>query len=500
MSTSLQFLSHYLRPYRRSALLLATIIVATIAMSIATPIIVGRFIDQALASAPMRTLVGTALAALTFSVVAQLLSVLEARVAEDVGWSATNDIRVDLTAHVLRLDHSFHTSHTSGELIERVDGDASQLANFFSRFAIQIVGNVLLFAGILVWLAIIDWRIAFNSAVIASIAILTMLAVRKRATPAWAAERAASAGFYGYISEYLEGLEDIRSGGEPARTFVLHGYLIRLRNWLSLTNRAGMWGYLIAATNSAVFALALASTLAIGGYLYRSGDLTLGALFVAVRLTDMLREPIAEFRRQVQLVQQGAASLGRVRALLNEQPGITDGTGGALPEGALSVVWKDVSFAYGNDGPILRNVSIEVPAGRILGLIGRTGSGKSTLTRLVPRLLDPNTGSVELGGVDIRSVPLAALRQRIGVVNQETNLFDASLEDNLTLYGTIPISDHAILAGTLTRIGLGRWLESLPKWPGHQTRQRRHRGLCWRSATHRLRARAPARSGHRDSR
>ena len=89
-----------------------------------------------------------------------------------------------------------------------------------------------------------------------------------------------------------------------------------------------MWGYLIAATNSAVFALALASTLAIGGYLYRSGDLTLGALFVAVRLTDMLREPIAEFRRQVQLVQQGAASLGRVRSLLNEQPGITDGTGG----------------------------------------------------------------------------------------------------------------------------------------------------------------------------
>ena len=462
MTSSLQFLTHYLRPYRSTALSLATIVFAIIAMSIATPIFVGRFIDQALANAPMRALVVTALAALVFSLLAQLLSVLEARVAEGLGWAATNDIRVDLTAHVLRLDHAFHTSHTSGELIERVDGDSSQLASFFARFAIHVVGNVLLFIGILAWLAVVDWRIAVNATVIASLTILVMLSVRKRATPAWTAERAASAGFYGYISEYLEGLEDVRAGGSSARSFVLRGYLVRLRQWLSLTNRAGMWGYLIAATNSAVFALALASTLAIGGYLYRSGDMTLGALFVAVRLTDMLRDPIAEFRRQVQLVQQGAASLGRVRALLNEQPSITDGTGGALPDGPLSVVWNDVSFAYGKNDPILRNVSIEVPAGRVLGLIGRTGSGKTTLTRLVPRLLDPATGSIELGGTDIRTLPLATLRQRIGLVSQETNLFDASLEDNLTLYGTISVPDHAVLAETLKRIGLGQWLDGLP--------------------------------------
>ncbi len=462
MSTSLQFLAHYLRPYRVTALALAMLIIATIAMSIATPIFVGRFIDQALASASMRTLITTALIALTFSVFAQLLSVLEARVAEGLGWAATNDIRVDLTAHVLRLDHSFHTTHTSGELIERVDGDSSQLAGFFARFATHLVGNVLLFVGILVWLAIVDWRIAANAAVIASLAILVMLGVRRHATPAWAAERAASAGFYGYISEHLEGLEDIRAGGETARGFVLRGFLLRLRDWLSITNRAGMWGYLLAATNSAVFALALASTLAIGGYLYRSESLTLGALFVAVRLTDMLREPIAEFRRQVQVVQQGAASLGRVQSLLSEQPSITDGAGGTLPDGALSVVWNDVTFSYGNNEPILRHVSIEVPAGRTLGLIGRTGSGKSTLTRLVPRLLDPDTGSVEIGGVDIRTLPLADLRQRIGVVTQETNLFDASLEDNLTLYGTIATADHTTLIETLRRIGLGNWLDSLP--------------------------------------
>jgi ABC-type multidrug transport system fused ATPase/permease subunit len=462
MESSASFAHHYLQPYRKGVAVLAAVIFGTIAFRVATPIAIGRFIDQALAGASTRLLAETAIAALACSLLAQALSVVETRIAEDIGWSATNDIRLNLTAHVLRLDHAFHTSHTSGELIERVDGDAGQLTHFFSRFAVNIVGNALLSFGILIWLATIDWRLALSAASFALIAILVMIAVRSRATPVWAEERAASAGFYGFLSEHLKGLEDIRASGASARAYVIHGFLQRLRSWLPFTNRAGMWGYLLGATNSAVFALALASTLSLGGYLYRSDALTLGALFVAVRLTDMLRDPVVELRRQIQLFQQAAASLGRVRELLALEPTIKDGSGSILPAGTPSITWDAVNFAYGDHDPVLRNITLEIPAGRILGLIGRTGSGKTTLARLVPRLIDPDDGAILLSGIDIRSFSLAELRSRIGVVTQETNLFDGTLEENLTLFGAIPLPDTGRLVAILNQIGLEQWLSTLP--------------------------------------
>lgn len=462
VTSSFTFFRRYLRPHRDLAALLAVILVVTIALQIATPVLTGRFIDRAIDGKPVRELIGIALITMLFALLVQGLSVVETWVAERLAWSATNTLRLDLAAHVLRLDYAFHVAHAQGELIERVDGDAGNLARFFSRFVVNVVGNGLLILGILVFLLQTDWRIGLGMAGFTVVAFAAMLHIRSRATSDWMNERQATAGFYGFLGEYLDGLEDIRSSGPPARSFVLRKFTELMRSWLAITTRAGMWGYGLMATSGGIFTLGLAFALGMSGSLYQSGALTLGEVFLVFRLADMLRSPTDQLRREVQDFQQAAASLSRVQALLAEQPHIIDGAGAALPPGPLAIELEQVSFTYQENAPVLRNISLRIEPGRVLGIVGRTGSGKSTLTRLIPRFLDPAGGMVRVGGVDVRDTTLAELRGRIGVVAQDVRLFDATLRDNLTLFEGNDLASDEQLRSVIETLGLGDWLRSLP--------------------------------------
>jgi ABC-type multidrug transport system fused ATPase/permease subunit len=174
----------------------------------------------------------------------------------------------------------------------------------------------------------------------------------------------------------------------------------------------------------------------------------------------MLSQPTEQIRKVVQDLQQADASIGRVEALLSIAPRLVDGPGAALPPGKLSVDLDGVSFGYAEDAPVLRDVSLCLEAGRVLGVVGRTGSGKTTLTRLLMRFYDPRAGVVRLGGMDLREVRLAAVRARIGLVTQEVQLFHASVRDNLTLFDD-SVPDERIGA-VLDTLGLAAWLRELP--------------------------------------
>ena len=472
MPTSLRFLGLYLRPHRFSMSLLGAILAVTIAVQIVTPFIAARFIDRATEGEPLRGLIALAVATMLLALVGQAFAVVETWVAERVSWDATNALRIDLAAHLLRLDASFHNAHTQGELIERVDGDVGTLARFFSRFVVNVVGNGVLIAGILGFLWVIDWRIGLGLTAFVAIALVAMLKIRKVATPAWVAERQTSADFYGFLGEYLAGLEDVRSSGHSAQAFVLRRFYELMRGWLKITTQAQMWGYAMVATSQGVFALGMAFALGVSGTLFHAGSLTLGTVFLVFRLADMLRGPTEQLRDEVQDFQQADASLGRIQSLLAEQPRIVDGCGTPLPSGSLPVEFDRITFGYLPDAPILRDVSVRVEQGRVLGIVGRTGSGKTTLTRLVPRFLDPTAGIVRVGEVDVRDTRLAELRQRIGVVTQDVHLFDASLRDNLTLFADrSDRSDRSErdairddrLREVLDALDLGDWLQNLPQ-------------------------------------
>src|SRR5438477_11321261 len=152
-------LSAYLRPQGRRVALLGALLAAGLGLELANPWILREFIDRALAGAPLSSLTVVALAFLGVALGTQLVTVAETYVAENVGLTATNRLRSDLALHALRLDPSFHSSHTPGELIERVDGYVQTLGNFFARFVVQIFANAVLLAGVLAVLFTIDWRV-----------------------------------------------------------------------------------------------------------------------------------------------------------------------------------------------------------------------------------------------------------------------------------------------------------------------------------------------------
>ncbi|MDQ3044039.1 MAG: ABC transporter ATP-binding protein/permease [Actinomycetota bacterium] len=452
-------LARYLQPQWPRMALLAVVLCGTISVRVVTPLVASRFIDQAISGEALRDLAFLALLTMGLALAGQGMAVAETYVAENVSWAATNALRIDLVAHLLRLDATFHTAHTPGELIERADGDVATLARFFSRFVVYVVGNGFLMLGVLGLLFHVDWRVGLGLSAFVVMALIAMLRIHAAATPSWAAERQASADFFGFLGEYLAGLEDIRSSGAGA--FVLRRCAEVMRSWLAATVKAQMRGYAMIASSQGLFALGTAAALALSAMLFKDGTLTIGTVYLIFRYTEMLRQPTEQIRNEVQNLQQADASMGRVEALLGTTSRLTDGPANALPPGPLAVELDGVSFGYVKDTPVLRDVCVRLEPGRVLGVVGRTGSGKTTLMRLLARFYDPQVGVVRLGGVDPRTVRLAAVRARIGLVTQEVHLFNASVRDNLTFFDDgVP---DGRLSSVLDTLGLANWLRDLPR-------------------------------------
>jgi ABC-type multidrug transport system fused ATPase/permease subunit len=429
-----------------------------LALSLINPQFLSGFIDAVINGSAMQTLVVLALLYLGVAVLKQVVTVVETYVAENLSLLATNRLRADLMRHCLQLDLDFHTVHTPGELIERVDGDVKNLNEFFSRFVIFLVGNVLLVLGVLVMLWRIDWRVGAVLTVLVLSALLVLSLLRNANGSLWESEREASATLFGFLEERLAGTEDIRSSG--ATEHMLRELAIHSRTLLKRFRWASQVQYLsFAGPTGVIFALATGVALLMGIYLFGTRAITLGTVYLLFSYTNLLRAPIENTVRIMGEMQRVTGSVTRIFKLLQERPTIIEGTGAELPAGALSVALEDVSFSYSQDTPVLQHISFTLCPGEILGLLGRTGSGKSTITRLVTRLCDPQQGAVLVGGVDVKKLSFDELRPRIGMVTQDVHVLHATVRDNLTLFDK-GISDEKILQA-LEQLGLDVWYAQL---------------------------------------
>ncbi|MCA3715158.1 MAG: ABC transporter ATP-binding protein [Phenylobacterium sp.] len=461
-------LAVYLRPEGRKLSALAVFLVAGTAVQLASPQIIRAFIDTAAhggADASLERLWMLAGLFIAVTLLAQVLQIGSTYFSEQLGWSATNRMRQDLADHALRLDMAFHTAKSPGELIERVDGDVAALAAFFSQFILQIIGGALLLAGILVVLYLQDWRIGVLLTGFAVVAGLVLHAIRQIAGGRWERLREAWSAFSGFLEERLAGLDDVRANGGGPHVMRRMG---EVNAELLVANvAAARRGHWIFLTASALFSIGFGLALALGVWLFQRGEATIGTVFMFMQYAGMMSLPIMLIGQQLQQFQAATASLNRIRDLRAIQPALTDGPGAGwegLRTQAPVVGFQDLTFAYRADTPVIRNLDLKVPAGEVIGLLGRTGSGKTTLTRLLFRLYDPQGGAVTLDGVDIRQARLDELRGRIGLVTQEVQLFDASIRDNATLFD--PAIDDARIIEVLTDLGLGEWLARQPEGLG----------------------------------
>lgn len=449
----------YLGPQWPKAAALGAVMLTDISLDLLGPQLQRRFIDAAMAAAPLPELVRLAAAFLAVAVTVQALFVVANYISADLAQVGTNHLREDLVAHVLRLDHGFHTAHTPGDLIERIDGDVALLGNFLSRFILEVVGSVLLLAGALVLLWGIDWRIGAALVAFTGITFAVLRRLMGAAARRWEADRAAAADLFGFLEEHLAATEDIRASG--AVPHAMRRFFEVSRSVWRRRVSATLVGSLSGGAPLALVSLGTVVGLAIGAWLYRAGEISLGTVYLIFSYSQLLHGPIEGLARQVQDLQRAGAAIGRVGAILTTPPRVVDPPRPvALPPGGLGIAFDGVTFAYGDGPAVIDGVTLEVPAGTSLGLLGRTGSGKTTLTRLLFRLVDPSAGAVRLGGVDLRDAGLADLRQRVALVTQDVQLFHASVRDNVTLFA--PGMPDAAVAAAVRDVGLGDWLAGLP--------------------------------------
>ncbi|MHB0876657.1 MAG: ABC transporter ATP-binding protein [Anaerolineae bacterium] len=452
-----QLLSRYIEPQRRRVLLLGLLIFTSIGLQLASPQIQRYFIDAALAGAAFQSLLRAALTFIVLAVLQQVASVAATYYSENVGWTATNALRSDLMRHCLHLDMSFHNKRTPGEMIERVDSDVMALSNFFSQFTIQVLGNALLLLAVLALLFREDWRVGSALAAFVGVDLLLMNRLRSIAVPHWTAARQASADLYGFLEERLAGTEDIRACG--AKAYVMRRFYELLRSLMRKYMRAGLMGGVVANSTTFLFAAGNAVALAVGAYVYWQGSITIGTVYLIFSYTNLLARPIRALSQQLEDLQRAGAGVSRVQELMRTPSQMDTGGRQLLPPGPLAVEFDAVSFGYGEE-PVLHDVSFRLAPGQVLGLLGRTGAGKTTISRLLFRLYDVDAGAIRLGGVDCREVEPADLRRRVGMVTQNVQLFHASLRDNLTFFDR-GIGDERILE-VIGELGLRRWFEALP--------------------------------------
>jgi ATP-binding cassette, subfamily B, bacterial len=497
-----RLLQTYLAPQWKQALLLLVLMLAGVALDLANPQIIRHFIDSALAGKPINALLAIGATFLAVVLLAQLALVVEQYMAGNVAWRSTNRLRADLTLHCLTLDLAYHSAHPPGELVERVDGDVAKLSEFFSQFLVRMLGNVLLLLGILLLSFGIEWRVGLALTIFALVALIVLGSLRRVGARDWEAQSRASAGLFGFLEEYLSGTEDLRANG--GTVFALRRLAEHQRHLLRTTQRAVLRGSAPYSATTILLGIGTAIGLLFGAYLYRSGALTIGSVYLIFAYTELLRRPLEEIGRQVQQLQQASASVARIGELLAVRSRIADGSGQVLPAGALPIAFEGVTFRYQDEqaddqglrmadreigdtsqktetsesahpqipvpspqypvpssqSAVLSDVSFRLEPGQVLGLLGRTGSGKTTIARLVFRLYDPQGGQITLGGHNLRELRQSQIRQRIGLVTQDIQLFHASVRDNLTFFDPA-IADEQIVA-VLEDLGLGRWFRALP--------------------------------------
>jgi ABC-type multidrug transport system fused ATPase/permease subunit len=456
----LGMLATYLRPQRGVVALLGALLLGSIGLQLYSPQIMRQFIDSATAGAADRALIIAAGMFLVVALVQQATTVWATYLSENIGWTATNAVRGDLLAHCLGLDPSFHKGRTPGELIERIDGDATVLSNFFSQLVLQVAANLVLLVGVLVILWAIDGRIGLLLTGFALVLLLAMRSMHNLAWPRWKVARQRTAELFGFIEERLAGTEDIRSSG--AQPYTMRRLYQHLGDQYRSQMQARLASRLVWTTSDLLRTVAGAATLVLGAQLFRSEELTIGTIYSITFYLGLLWRPLMQITRQAEDFQKAGAGIARIHELFQTQSALTDTGRASLPDGPLSVTFRDVRFAYATDEePVIEELSFHLPPGRVLGLLGRTGSGKTTLTRLLFRLYDTLDGSIEVGGVALPDVPLAELRRRVGIVTQEVQLFHATVRDNLTLFDP-SISDGRILEAIGT-LGLRPWFEGLPE-------------------------------------
>jgi len=426
----LRGLAVLLRPYRtRVALMFVSLVLGT-AAALAPPPLAKLAIDNGIVPGDETALTWIVVAFLGTAVLYWGATYVQTYLVGWIGQRALQDLRIQLFGHLQTMSVGFYSRRKTGVLISRLSNDVEALDTLVSDGIVTLFGSSLTLIGTAVILFTLDVKLALITYTVFPVLGIVSFAFRIVSADAYRATREKVAAITAYLQETLSGIRVVRSFAQEPR------HLAAFRD-LNEENRVA--NMKTVHLNAAYFpgvellsAFASAGILLYGGLQAVNGEITIGVLVAFLAALNNFFDPIQQLSQLYTTYQSGMAALDKIFELLDEEPDLVDAPDAVdLPRLRGEISLEDVTFAYGSGAPAVDGVSLRVPPGQTVALVGTTGAGKSTLVKLVARFYDPTGGRILVDGHDLRDVTAQSLRSQMGIVPQEAFLFSGSIGENI---------------------------------------------------------------------
>ncbi|MFN2627598.1 MAG: ABC transporter ATP-binding protein [Gaiellaceae bacterium] len=432
----------FLRPYKWSLWISVVLAVGSQLAQIALVAVTGRVIDQAIRPHDRHRLWELVGAIVVLGFVKAALMVGRRLISGRQALGVEFDIRNGLYAHLVRLSFGFYDRHQTGQLMSRATVDLQSVRFFLGYGLIFFFQHVLTIVSVTAVLFVYEWQLAFVALAITPVLIVLAYRYSHVSHPTLRDVQQKLADVATVAEEDIVGVHVVKAFAqepqEEARFRVASEAVFR-QTVLANRQRA-----LYVPLISFIPLLAQGAVLLVGARLVAHGSMTIGSFIAFNVYVTMLVTPLRSLGMWIGQAQRATASGERIFQIVDEPEEIVEQAGAPeLPPGPGAIRFEGVSFAYLTGQGVLVGVSLEVAAGRTIALIGHTGSGKTTLTSLVPRFYDATVGRVTIDGVDVRDVTLTSLRREIGVISQDPFLFSATVRENIS-FGTPGLSHEEV--------------------------------------------------------
>ena len=385
---------------------------------------------------------------------------------QSVGQRLTARIRNDLFAHSMSLSLRFHDKMPVGKLLTRLTSDVDALSEVFGSGAVGVLADFVSLIVISITMILIEWRLGLLLLIVQIPVTLFILWLQKRYRKQNYKVREELSQLNANFQENLQGLEVVqmfRRQSLNGQNFFKTG-----TNYKHAVNGTIFYDSSISAFIEWVSLAAVALVISLGGYMVTAGAMGLGTLTTFILYSQRLFEPLRQLAERFTQIQGGLTAVERISELLEKKIEIYDQIKDKAENNELlnsnktvlgEVLFENVSFFYREDEPIINDLSFKIKPGDHVALVGPTGSGKTTLIRLLCRLYEPQKGNIYIDGQNIKSIPIDSLRKQLGVVLQDTFLFSGNVADNLRLDSSI---DNQRLKDVCSDLGLDNLLRKLP--------------------------------------
>ncbi|QWU13286.1 ATP-binding cassette, subfamily B [Paenibacillus sophorae] len=422
----------YFLPYWKQTLVVLAILILTSLLGLLPPLLIQQIVDHALPGKDLRLLVFLVTASLGATVASGLLGVLQSYLNSFISQNIVYDMKNQMYRHLQGMPLQFFSNVKQGEVITRMTSDISGIQGVFSGTIVNFASNLLVLISTAVTLFLMNWKLALVSVLVVP---LFVAPTRKMGSVRWKLAKQTQE----KISEQNHIIEE---------TLSLSGYMLmklftredteqsRFREVSLATTRlqiresmAGRWFMMLVSTFASIGPMLI---YLYGGYLFIQGEITVGAIIAFVALLGRLYSPVGQLTNLYVDIKRSVALFERIFDYFDMEPQIVDSPHAvSLNEANSGIEFQNVSFAYQQGKAALRDISFKAGPGTMTALVGPSGAGKTTITNLIPRLYDTDSGSIRIGSADITSLTLKSLRSNIGLVTQDTYLFNGTIRENL---------------------------------------------------------------------